>query len=129
MSRLQDEQQVVNNAIDTVYTKSELLQLYYEKAVAYRSEHCMKQIDRVFRCKPQSYWNDIMTSHNGIMEVYVKDNSGHPRSPINGRLKGKFIATLRRDRAEYGPGLAFDLPGLAGPGQALGRRGRAVVGG
>lgn len=74
------------------YSKSNVDNLF-ASASDYISSQWLEPFDRVFRCKLKSYWDNIMTNNNGIMEVYVKDGSGHPRSPINGdrpiKLKGK----------------------------------------
>lgn len=45
----------------------------------------------LYRNKPEEYFKDIFRGTEGIMEVYDKDNSGDPASPINLRIKGLFF--------------------------------------
>ncbi|CAJ0954941.1 unnamed protein product, partial [Mesorhabditis belari] len=46
----------------------------------------------LYRCKPQSYWNDIYTNCRGMMEPYAKDNNGQPSNAINGAISGLFFS-------------------------------------
>lgn len=57
-----------------------------------------------YRNKPQHYFDDIFANHGGIMEVYIKDNSGDPGSPINGKLNGLFFM------ASVEPGTVTGVP-------------------
>ena len=45
----------------------------------------------LYRNKSPKYFSDIDDLHDGVMEVYDKDNSGDPGCPINGRIKGLFF--------------------------------------
>lgn len=72
------------------------LQSLYDKARSFagsRSAPCVW----LYRNKPPKYFEDILLNRGGIMEVYVKDNSGDPGSPINGRIHGLFfMASVQR---------------------------------
>ena len=51
----------------------------------------------LYRNKPSLYFRDIDLYHDGIMEVYDKDPSGDPASPINGQIQGLFfLASVER---------------------------------
>lgn len=51
----------------------------------------VRMINLLYRVKPRKYFEDIEKYSNGIMMPYLKDNSGHPASPINKTLKGLFF--------------------------------------
>lgn len=57
-----------------------------------------------YRNKTRQYFDDVYANHGGLMEVYIKDNSGDRRSPINGRIKGLFFM------AGVEPGSTTGLP-------------------
>lgn len=49
-----------------------------------------------YRTKSPAYFLDIDQNHGGVMEVYIKDNSGDAGSPINLTIKGTFfMASVR----------------------------------
>uniref|UniRef100_A0A7E4UVY4 PHYHIP_C domain-containing protein n=1 Tax=Panagrellus redivivus TaxID=6233 RepID=A0A7E4UVY4_PANRE len=72
------------------YSKDELLMLY-SMAKQYSGTK-MREIDEVYRCKPQKYWQGIKDNHNGIMKPYMKDENGHGANHINSVLKGLFFS-------------------------------------
>ena len=45
----------------------------------------------LYRNKSDYYFNDILQNQDGIMKPYIKDDSGDPRNPINGRINGLFF--------------------------------------
>lgn len=49
-------------------------------------------IGSFYRNKPHEYFLKMMRKDGGIMKVYLKDNNGDPRSPINGHINGLFFA-------------------------------------
>lgn len=63
----------------------------HAKAVQHAKWHGDSICKYFYRNKPQHYFDDIFSNHNGLMEVYIKDNSGDPGSPINGRINGLFF--------------------------------------
>ena len=71
-----------------VLNKSELKRLMV-KAEQYIS-NCLP-VRFAYRNKPCAYFQKIMYESHGIMEVYLKDNNGDPGSPINGKIKGRFL--------------------------------------
>src|SRR6218665_547232 len=82
------------------FTMAELttsdIQTLYDKARSFagsRSAPCVW----LYRNKHPKYFEDILRNRGGIMEVYVKDNSGDPGCPINGRIQGLFfMASVQR---------------------------------
>uniref|UniRef100_A0A914CS78 Phytanoyl-CoA hydroxylase-interacting protein-like C-terminal domain-containing protein n=2 Tax=Acrobeloides nanus TaxID=290746 RepID=A0A914CS78_9BILA len=72
------------------YTQEEIVQLYH-LAVGFCGS-ILTPFKCMYRCKPKCYWDDIHTRKGGVMEVYLKDPSGHEQSPINGRLHGLFFS-------------------------------------
>ena len=51
----------------------------------------------LYRNKPKAYFDEIIYWKGGLMEATTKDQSGDPRSPINGRIKGIFFtASVKR---------------------------------
>ena len=51
----------------------------------------------LYRNKPVKYLYEIFNENGGIMEPIMKDKSGDPRSPINGKLEGVFFtASVKR---------------------------------
>ena len=55
----------------------------------------MEDLDHFTRDNPADYFNYITNHRQGVMEVYLKDNNGHPGSPINGSLNGLFFSAGR----------------------------------
>ena len=49
-------------------------------------------VDYAYRNKSDDYFEDIEKNRSNIMEVYIKDNNGDPRCPINGNIDGLFFA-------------------------------------
>ncbi len=54
------------------------------------------------RCKTPAYFEDIRRNRGNIMEVYIKDNNGDPRCPINGRIDGLFV-TASHEGYDFSP--------------------------
>jgi hypothetical protein len=76
------------------YFQYELWRLY-EKAYAFivnsYYDFTMQQFDYLYRTKELEYFEDIEQNKNNIMEAYVKDCNGDPRSLLTGRLRGLFF--------------------------------------
>jgi hypothetical protein len=51
----------------------------------------------LYRNQSESYFESILRNNRGLMEVVIKDNSGDPGSPINGKLKGLFFMARNED--------------------------------
>lgn len=49
----------------------------------------MQEFKYLQRCKPRAYFDDILKNKKGIMEPYIKDNTGHMKNGINKRINGK----------------------------------------
>ena len=87
---------LVNTRISEL-TREDLLQLY-EAAVEFS---CLTKVGThvksatpckwLYRNRWEEYFEEIDTTCDGIMEVYIKDNSGDQASPINGKLNGLFF--------------------------------------
>ena len=54
------------------------------------SSNPMLPMKYLYRNKPMDYFDKIATNGH-VMEKYIKDNSGDPKSPINGKLDGLFF--------------------------------------
>ena len=50
----------------------------------------MLPMQYLYRNKPTDYFKKIATNGH-VMKKYIKDNSGDPKSPINGKLNGLFF--------------------------------------
>lgn len=46
----------------------------------------LEEITIFYRSKPPQYWQSIQLT-DGIMRPYIKDSTGHPGSPINGKCE------------------------------------------
>jgi Phytanoyl-CoA hydroxylase-interacting protein C-terminus len=77
------------------YDVSELtmsdLQTLYRKAVDFNGQSSMIRCNWLYRNRWKSYFDDVMDKQGGIMDIYVKDNSGDQASPINSQLNGLFF--------------------------------------
>ena len=75
-----------------VLTQWELLSLLF-RAIFYLQQegNVMKPIQYMYRNKPRSYFEHIITQRGGIMEVYSKDLNGDPGCPINTQIDGLFF--------------------------------------
>lgn len=52
----------------------------------------------LYRNKDEEYFDNILQTNRGVMEPIMKDESGDPRNPINGRLEGVFFtASVKKD--------------------------------
>ena len=83
-------------SLSTVYSQDELEDLH-KFAVKYvkrrGGNYFGKHACKIFyRNKSPQYFDQCQKKDN-IMKMYLKDNNGDPRSPINGRIKGLFFAT------------------------------------
>ena len=68
------------------------LRRLYDMAVRCISRGNITPCVWIYRNRWKSYFDEILTTaKNGVMEVYKKDNSGDPASPINGQIKGLFF--------------------------------------
>ena len=67
------------------------LEALYTAALEYCGNSSVTPCNWLYRNKPMSYYKDIFLKYGGLMEVYVKDNSGDQASPINGQLDGLFF--------------------------------------
>jgi len=67
------------------------LHLLHTAAIQYCANSSVTVCNWLYRNKPSAYYEEIFQEHCGIMRAYVKDNSGDPASPINGRIKGLFF--------------------------------------
>uniref|UniRef100_A0A7E4UVY5 PHYHIP_C domain-containing protein n=1 Tax=Panagrellus redivivus TaxID=6233 RepID=A0A7E4UVY5_PANRE len=79
------------------------LEKLYKKAV----HHChqseqnkgdytrqLKLVGKLYRCKPQQYWQDILDFNDGIMEPCpIKDEIEHAENRINSTLEGLLFST------------------------------------
>ena len=74
-----------------MHSKDDLARLY-RKAVDFdeSSEKEMLPMTHLYRNKPQDHFRDIQEAGN-VMETVLKDTSGDPKSPINGKLSGLFF--------------------------------------
>jgi len=52
----------------------------------------------LYRNKPPQYFDKLFHKDSGIMQVYVKDNSGDQASPINGQIDGLSNSHMSRIR-------------------------------
>ena len=78
---------------EEVHDKTALRQLLAKSERFMSMKGCnMKETPFFYRDKTLRYFQDIMLHNNGLMEVYVKDFHGDPKSPINGRLNGLFFS-------------------------------------
>jgi len=57
-----------------------------DKAKMYSHSNTLCRV--LYRNKSPHYFSDVFTKHAGVMEVYIKDNSGDQASPINGQING-----------------------------------------
>lgn len=73
------------------------LDILHRAAVDYCSKSGSTQCNWLYRNKSPEYFNNIMDNCGGIMEVYTKDNSGDPLSPINGRIDGLFFLAKNKN--------------------------------
>jgi Phytanoyl-CoA hydroxylase-interacting protein C-terminus len=71
-------------------TLEELKQLY-AKALDYADGEDATECCWLYRNQSEEYFNNVLSIWNGQMKVHMKDQSGDPRSPINGRLRGLFF--------------------------------------
>jgi len=67
------------------------LQNLHQMAIFNCNRYYVDRCKWLYRNRWESYFRDIFKKHGGIMEVYEKDNSGDPASPINGQIKGLFF--------------------------------------
>ncbi len=72
-----------------VLSKSELEQLMNK---AKQNTWGRMLVKFAYRNKSTAYFDDILSTKDEIMKVYMKDNNGDPGCPINGRIKGLFFA-------------------------------------
>lgn len=73
----------------------------YEKAIAYAGSNSVP-VRWFYRNKRRKYFDEILSEHNGIMRPYIKDDSGDPGSPINGRLNGLFFTASVKPGSKTG---------------------------
>ncbi|KAI6171572.1 Phytanoyl-CoA hydroxylase-interacting [Aphelenchoides bicaudatus] len=74
----------------SVFSQIELDALYI-LAKKFVDGRPLQMIKVLYRVKPKRYFEDINRNFNSRMIPYLKDNSGHPASPINRKLKGLFF--------------------------------------
>jgi len=67
------------------------LSTLYTAARNYCGKSASTLCNWVYPNKPVAYYHDVFLNHGGVMEVYAKDNSGDPGSPINGQIDGLFF--------------------------------------
>ncbi|XP_046558133.1 uncharacterized protein LOC124267266 isoform X2 [Haliotis rubra] len=81
--------------IKTCMSKDDLAKLL-EKAERYCRDNALiprkYPITQMYRNKPASYFDNIMSNRNGVMEKYLKDNNGDPYSAINHKISGLFFS-------------------------------------
>ncbi|XP_067676606.1 uncharacterized protein [Haliotis asinina] len=81
--------------IKTCNTKEDLQRLLY-KAEIFCSKNQQNpskyNVKKFYRNKSESYFDDIMSNRNGVMEKYIKDNNGDPYCPINNEICGLFFS-------------------------------------
>lgn len=73
------------------------LQMLHRAAINYCSRSGSALCNWFYRNKSKEYFHQILESCGGIMEVYTKDNSGDPASPINGRIDGLFFMAKNKN--------------------------------
>lgn len=73
-------------------TPSDLTRLL-DRALQFCSRNSYVHCPWLYRNKSHEYFDVIDRFNFGIMETYLKDNSGDPGSPINGHLAGLFFMT------------------------------------
>ena len=61
----------------------------------------MVPIQYFYRNKPYSYWEDIRTTHLGMMQPYRKDFNGDQNSVLNGNVDGLFSARYWIRRLDF----------------------------
>ncbi|ESO05637.1 hypothetical protein HELRODRAFT_171296 [Helobdella robusta] len=76
--------------MDDRFTKEDLKQLMNRATPHYQTGRLVL-CKYLYRNKPLKYFEDIVNKRSSIMKTYVKDNSGDPRNPINGKLNGLFF--------------------------------------
>ena len=75
-----------------VLTQNELFVLLTKAIMHINQEgNVMKSIKWMYRNKPLSYFENIMSKRGGLMEIYSKDLNGDPGSPINAQISGLFF--------------------------------------
>ena len=84
------------SSLSTVYSQRQLESLH-DLAVDFVERDGGNEFDEYicdvfYRNKPHKYFTKCRKKGN-IMEVYMKDDNGDPRSPINGEIEGLFFAT------------------------------------
>ncbi|ELU13994.1 hypothetical protein CAPTEDRAFT_205419 [Capitella teleta] len=86
------------------------LEFLYKKAVGYAAKQLSEsqwnknwQLVKYFY-RDTSEERKLTVQRDQIMEMYVNDNNGDPRCPINGRLNGLHFAT----NINYGTGLPYE---------------------
>ena len=87
---------VYENEIYTELTLSDLHTLHCA-AVNYCSRSGIAVCNWLYRNKSAEYFDNIMDNCGGVMEVYKKDNSGDPASPINGKIDGLFFMAKNKN--------------------------------
>lgn len=73
----------------------------HRKAITYAGSKSVP-VKCLYRNKPRKDFDEILSEHNGIMKPYVKDKSGDPGSPINGRLNGLFFTASVKPGSKTG---------------------------
>lgn len=63
----------------------------------------MVEIKELYRNKPKQYWDEILEYKDGLMEIYIKDNSGHSENLINGKINGLFFSGRLRSSGSKFP--------------------------
>lgn len=67
------------------------LEALHTAAREYCGESSATPCNWLYRNKPVSYYKDIFHNYGGLMQAYLKDNSGDQASPINGQINGLFF--------------------------------------
>jgi hypothetical protein len=75
-----------------VFNRDEL-RLLYEMAIEHAGSLPLNTFRMLYRCKPASYFHNVMDQYGGLMRKCTKDNSGHAASPINGLLSSSKFST------------------------------------
>ena len=70
----------------------------------------MVPIQYFYRNKPYSYWEDIRTTHLGMMQPYRKDFNGDQNSVLNGNVDGLFFSAVLDPSTGFPPLFSFYGP-------------------
>ncbi|CEF62692.1 Hypothetical protein SRAE_1000096200 [Strongyloides ratti] len=87
---------------DCMLTKSKIQKLYVKSCeLLLTTKYEPIKIDKLYRCKPQLYFENVKNLNNGMMSPYIKDNTGHSGHPLTGKVRGLFFSGILYQKSEF----------------------------